>query len=375
MRYLIFTNTPAHVHLYRNTIDELQDQGHDVLVLARDYGCTVELADWYDLPYMVYGECDTTKFSLFRNLPAQYAKIIKATHSFDPDCIFGVGAYAAHAGALTRTRTVLLHDSEPTTIDHLLSKPFADAILTPRVFRRDLGSDHYVFDGFKETAYLHPETFTADSTIRSELGVGDEEYVIVRFNAFGSHHDVSRSGFTPAQRRQLIEHLSEFATVLISDESGEMDIDPLPAQLFDLHPARLHDALAEASLLIADTQTMVTEAALLGTPAIRSNSFVGEDDMGNFLELGQHGLVHNFESFDEVCETATTLLTSDGVEATWRRRRDEYLAEKDDLTELLVDVATTDEPVGQLEPLSRWADSQQSDQQLPQQTFASGGKT
>lgn len=45
MRYLIFTNTPAHVHLYRETVAELQARGHDVLVLVRDYGCTLALAD------------------------------------------------------------------------------------------------------------------------------------------------------------------------------------------------------------------------------------------------------------------------------------------------------------------------------------------
>ena len=40
-------------------------------------------------------------------------------------------------------------------------------------------------------------------------------------------------------------------------------------------------------MVVADTQTIVTEAAVLGTPAIRYNSFAGENDMGNFVELEQ----------------------------------------------------------------------------------------
>jgi predicted glycosyltransferase len=360
MRYLIFTNTPAHIHLYRNAVAQLRDRGHDVLVLARDYGCTVELAEWYDLPYKVYGRCDTTKYSLFRQLPSQYASIMRQTRAFDPDLIFGMGAYAAHAGAVSRTRTVLLTDSEPTSLDHIISRPFADVILTPAAFRKDLGSKHYVFDGFKETAYLHPETVSHDPSVRSDLGVGDDDFVILRFNAFGSHHDVSHGGFSMEECQQLIERLAESATVFVSDEGGDMDLSTLPARLYDLHPARLHDALAEASLLVADTQTMVTESALLGTPTIRSNSFVGEDDMGNFIELGQRNLVYNLESFEEVCETATRLLTSDGVERAWQRRRDHYLDDKANLTDIIVDVATTNGAVEQLDSLSRWAGSEQT---------------
>jgi len=360
MRYLIFTNTPAHVHLYRNAVTQLRDRGHDVLVLARDYGCTVELADWYDFPYEVYGRCDTTKYSLFRHLPSQYASMVRATRTFDPDLIFGMGAYAAHAGAVSRTRTVLLLDSEPTSLDHIVSRPFASVILTPAAFQKDLGSNHYVFDGFKETAYLHPEAFTPDPSVRYDLGVDDEEFALLRFNAFGSHHDVSHGGFSTAECARLIERIAESATVFVSDESGEMDLSTLPARPYDLHPARLHDALAEASLFVADTQTMATEAALLGTPTIRSNSFVGEDDMGNFIELGQRNLVHNLQSFDEVCETAMTLLTRDGIDEVWRRRRDTYLDDKVNLTDIIVDVATTHGAVEQLDSLSRWASSDQT---------------
>ena len=354
MKYLIFTNTPAHVHLYRNAVRELQPMGHEVLILARDYGCTVDLLEWYDLPFEVYGRCETSKVSLFGRLPGHYARIARTALSFGPDLILGMGSYAAHAGLLTRTRTILLLDSEPTTLDHRLSVPFADTLLTPASFRKDLGSNHCVFDGFKETAYLHPAEFSGRSDIRDHLGVGTDRYVLVRFNAFGSHHDVGHGGFTTAQRRALVERLAEYATVFVSDEGGDLSFVDLPARPFDLHPARLHDALAEASLLIADTQTMVTEAALLGTPAIRSNSFVGGEDMGNFLELEQRGLIVNHREYDDVVATAIDLLNTDDIAETWARRRDDYLADKVNLTDLLVEIATTTDDIERIDRLSRW---------------------
>lgn len=339
MRYLIFTNTPAHVHLYKHVIDRLEANGHDVLVLARDYGCTLPLAEKYDLPYRVYGGCETTKLSLVRNLPEQYIRSFYWVRRFDPDVVFGMGAYAAHTSAITSAQTILVLDSEPTTLDHQVSKPFADALLTPTSFQRDLGPRQYRFDGFKESAYLHPETFEPDDSIRERLGVGSEPFVILRLNAFGSHHDLSHGGFSTEQVRELIRELATDATVFVSDEGDELDLSTTAARPFDIHPASLHDALAEASLVVADTQTVVTEAALLGTPVIRSNSFVGEDDMGNFVELADRDLVCNLSSFDRVRDTAVELLTDDTAAQQWEARRTAFLSEMVNLTDLLVAVA------------------------------------
>ena len=340
MHYLFFTNTPAHVHLYKHVVSRLQARGHETSILARDYGCTLALLDWEGLSYTVYGRCGTDRRSLFTRLPGHYYRIARAVRRLDPDLLFGMGAYGAHAGLLSGTPSVLVLDSEPTSLDHAISTPFARAILTPTAFRKDLGARHYTFQGFKESAYLHPDVFEADPAVRADLGVGSEErYVVLRLNAFGSHHDLGEGGFTPEKRRPLIEALAEDATVFVSDEDGSMDFDSLPARRFDLHPARLHDALAEASLLVADTQTMVTEAALLGTPAIRSNSFVGEDDMGNFRELADAGLVVNLADADEVAPTAKRLLSDPGTRATWRRRCEDYVAGTVDVSSVLVQVA------------------------------------
>lgn len=353
MRYLIFTNTPAHVHLYKNTVRRLRDRGHTVEILAREYGCTTTLLEEYDLPYTVYGRCGTTKASLFSRLPGHYTRILRRALEFDPDRIFGIGSYSAHAGAVTRTPTFLVIDSEPTGLDHRLSVPFASAILTPSAFRKDLGGNHYVFDGFKESAYLHPDVFSTRSDVRERLGVDDEEpYAIVRFNAFGSHHDVGKGGFSRDQRRELLDRLGDEVTVFVSDEGGDVDLSSLPVRPFDLHPALLHDALEEADLLVADSQTMVTEAALLGTPAIRSNAFVGDDDMGNFVELERAGLVHNFADFEDVMARATELIATEGVQEAWSARRDAYVEDTVNLTALLVDLATEDRPPEHIENVS-----------------------
>ncbi|WP_267161533.1 DUF354 domain-containing protein [Halovenus salina] len=339
MNYLFFTNTPAHVHLYKNTIRSLEETQHSTLALARDYGCTKELLDYEDVEYELYGGCGTAKFSLARNLPTHFTNIFRKARSYDPDLIFGMGAYSAFAGAVTRTPVVSILDSEPTSLDHTVSKPFTNIFLTPHAFQKDLGNNHYYFRGFKETAYLHPDIYEPGTeNIHDELGVSGDPYVILRFNAFGSHHDVAHAGFSRGQKEQLIDELSQYATVFVSDESDILDFSTVDGQKFHLHPALMHDALANASLLVADTQTIVTEAAFLGTPAIRSNSFVGESDMGNFKNLEENSLIFNLAEFDNVLEQAREILEEPSIQNEWRSRRNEYLSDKVNLTEVILDI-------------------------------------
>ncbi|QCS42118.1 DUF354 domain-containing protein [Natrinema versiforme] len=353
MRILVLANTPAHVHLYRHAVDRLERAGHDVLVLTREYACTTDLLDYFDMPYRVYGDHETEGYSRLgfaRELGGQFLTIGTEAVRFDPDVIFGRGPYAAYAGTLSRTPVVLVLDDEPGDFNHTVSRPFADCILSPEVTRRDLGDAHYTFDGFKECAYLHPEVFEADSDVREYLDVEpDEPYVLVRFNALDALHDADLEGFRPEQRRDLIERLSEDATVFVSDEGGEMDLRDLPARSYDLHPALIHDAMAEASLLVADTGTMATEAALLGTPAFR---YRGTDDheYGEFRELERAGLAEQFDSYDAVCDRSLEILADDEANARWQEQRREYVGDLVNLTDLLVDVATSR---GELERLER----------------------
>jgi len=118
-----------------------------------------------------------------------------------------------------------------------------------------------------------------------------------------------------------------------------MDLRDLPARAYDLHPALIHDAMAEASLLVADTGTMVNEAALLGTPAFR---YRGTDrhEYGEFQELERAGLAEQFDEYDAVCERSLEISpTTDEADERWQRRRREYVGDLVNLTELLVDVA------------------------------------
>jgi predicted glycosyltransferase len=82
---------------------------------------------------------------------------------------------------------------------------------------------------------------------------------------------------------------------------------------------------------------MATEAALLGTPTVRSNTFVGERDMGNFVELEQrYGLLFNYREPHKATEKAVELVHQPDVKAQWQAKRERLLSEKIDIAAFML---------------------------------------
>ncbi len=82
---------------------------------------------------------------------------------------------------------------------------------------------------------------------------------------------------------------------------------------------------------------MATEAAILGTPVIRSNSFVGKKDMGNFIELEKkYGLILNIRDPKKVIRKVKELIQNPDLKKEWRDKREKLLENKCDITKFMV---------------------------------------
>jgi predicted glycosyltransferase len=116
---------------------------------------------------------------------------------------------------------------------------------------------------------------------------------------------------------------------------------PLP-ESFEAHrlpvpPELIHDLLFYADGYVGDSQTMAIEAGVLGTPAIRTNSFVGNSDLSTFRELESHGLVYNLDQERAAIEKMKTFVEDPDTAAKWERRRSQLLAERQDVTDVIVE--------------------------------------
>ena len=242
--------------------------------------------------------------------------------------------FGAHVSKLTKAKSIIFTDSEPAKIINSLTFPFADVICTPSCFKNDLGKKHIRYDGYHELAYLHPNYFTPNPAVLDEVGLDkDDTFVILRFVSWTASHDVGQHGIL--DKTALVHELERYGQVFITSE-GRLD-DELVKYKIKVSPEKLHDLLYYTDLLMGDSQTMTTEAAVLGTPAIRCNSFVGENDMGNFIELEQkYGLIFNYNDPDRAIEKAVELIQKPNLKEEWKKKREKLLKDKIDVTAFMV---------------------------------------
>jgi predicted glycosyltransferase len=341
MRILVDIGHPAHVHLFKNLIREMEKRGHQVLVTAREKDVATQLLKAYNIPFIPVGKKGTGSLNLLREWIFRDIEIIRIARRFNPDVLLGVlNPATAHAARLLGKVSITFTDSEPEIakypIADTITLPFTDVILTLASVRHDYGKKEVRVNSFKELASLHPLRFTPDPEVLALAGLTPkDDYALVRFVAWGAYHDVGQGGMTRDDKHALIETLERSCRVFISSES------PLPPEFekyrLPIPPEKIHDFLHYAKIFVSDSQTMTTEAALLGTPAVRCNSFVGKNDMGNFVELEErYHLIYNCGDGPAVLSRVNELLQSPDLKVEWARRREPLLQGKIDLTAFMV---------------------------------------
>ncbi len=342
LKVAIFVLTPAQVHFYRNIYKELTASGARVQMVARDYGETVQLLDGLGIPYFPFSAARGSNWDKMVSIPGDVYRASKWLRKFNLDLIMGFGAYDVYASKILGVPNLIFQDSEPTIDAKYYSlyfkffMPFVNNLITPSYFRKDYGERHLRVDSLKEMAYLHPSYYSPDDSIFDLLGVSkDESYSLLRFNAFDAMHDTGKGGFSDDDKRTLVHSLEKHSRVFISSETGiPEDLRPY---VLKIPKTRIHDALFYAKILVTDTQTMATESAILGTPTVRCNSFVGPRDMGNFIELErQYGLLFSFADSKMAMQKADELIKDEGAKAEWKKKRLSFLEEKVDITAMMV---------------------------------------
>lgn len=341
MKVGVFLNTPAQVHFYKNIIRSLSNNGNEVYPLVRDYGETLQLLGELGIDHYVYARPKVSKYRKIVGLPKDVLCAYNYLKSLHVDLVTGFGVYDAYTSFLLRVPSIIFNDSEPLAnmksymIQFKLYMPFIDVMITPESFRQNMGDKQIKINSYKEMAYLHPNYYQPKKDIFGLLGVDEgEDYCILRFNAFDAVHDLSVRGFSDADKIDLVEGLNKHARVFISSEAG-VPVE-LESYITKIPKSRMHDAIYFAKLLVTDTQTMATEGALLGTPTIRCNSFVGVNDMGNFIELENgYGLMFNNSNSQNAIKNALELIKQKDIKNEWRKKSDRLLSEKVDITQFM----------------------------------------
>jgi len=339
---LFFIVHPSKYYLFRNLINHLLSEGNsvDILITSKDVLETLIKKEGWKYTNIF------PKGRKFKKLPNNVGtainfvrtiwRLFRYTFGKKYD-LFITDDLLVYIGKLKHTPTVVFCDDDLSIIKQFsLVLRFADYILAPAI--TDLGkfnSKKISFNGYKELAYLHPHYFKPDPEVIRLFNPEGQDYYVLRLVLLKAYHDVGRKGIDDIKLKKLINKLEYKGKVFIS---SERQLSPFFEKYrLPISPELIAHAIYFCNLFIGDSQTMCSEAAVLGVPTIRINDFAGQISVMNEKEE-KYGLMHNFHTtdFDEMLNCVDRLLAQDNLRSIYQEKRMKMLKEKEDLTAFMI---------------------------------------
>ncbi len=327
MKIVVDIGHPSQAHFFKHFIKEMQKKGHQVLITVSDKDIAIDLLRSFGFDFVNLGSYGKSLLKKATNVLNMDIKMLKAVSNVKPDIFLGFGSVrAAHAAWILR-KPCIIFDGDNFTYPYY--KWFASTICTFSGFYKK-GKKVVSVLGYKELAYLHPKWFNTSQP----ADVTKKPISILRFTS-RAFHDLGKKVFDNDFKIKLANELSKYSDVYISSEAllpDELEKYRLKIKLEDMHTF-----LSGANLLVTDSGTMTTEAAMLGIPVIRCNSFIGQGELGIFKELeNKYGMIFSFKDAETALKKAVELAQTPDSRIEWEKKRKYLIQQKIDVTSFMV---------------------------------------
>jgi uncharacterized protein len=349
--FLFFFVHPSKYYLFRNTVNTLKAQGHivDIIIVTKDIlEDLIKKEGWEYTNIFPEGRRSKSKkaFSIIWKTGINFFRTVYRLYKYcygkkfdlfiTDDCLTVIGW-------LKRVKCIMYIDDDINAVpENKLLYLFAYKIISPT--NTNLGkfnSKKIPVKSYKELASLHPDYFTPDINIVKSFNPELDPYVIIRLVALTASHDRNKKGINDKQLLQLIDLLKAKYKIFISSEKALMpDFEEYQLRV---RPEEIAHVLYYSEMYIGDSQTMSSEAALLGIPAIRCNDFVGKITVMDEKEY-LYGILRNFKpsEFDRLYETVKIFINTEGLKQDWKVKRDKMLKEMEDINIFLIKLFTSE---------------------------------
>ena len=339
-KILFYFGHPAQYLFLRESIRQLKKKNIEIIVAIKSKDVLEQLLINDKLPYInvLPIKRGNSKFLIFLSLIKRIIKLFPVIQKNKPDLLIGTDSSIAIIGAMLSIKciTILEDDYDVIKTMAMITNPFTTIILSPEVC--DVGpwkQKKIGYKGYMKLGYLHPGVFHADKKVVAKYEI-PQNFVLIRLARLTAHHDFGISGINEQLLDKILEICASHGTVVrISSEAG-LD-EKYQKHELSINPSDIHHILANASLLICDSQSMSVESAMLGVPSIRYSDFAGRISVLEELEHKYHLTFGINTCQPEMLFSKTDeLLSMNDVKSEFQRRRQLMLNDKIDVSSFMV---------------------------------------
>ena len=330
---------PAHFHLFKHTIKNLQEKGIKVSVVISEKDILENLLIDHGMDYVKIAVRKNKEgfWGKGRKVIESSIKLKEIVEDFNPQLLVGTLTQLSFVGKNLKIPVLFFGEDDITYtwMQCLITYPFVNNIVAPDKTKVGIFRNKKIsYPGYQKLAYLHPQVFQPDAALIPEINT-NETYTIIRLVSLTAYHDVNVGGIGSELLDQIISKLSKFGKVYITSEKK------LPVHLMKytlpVETANIHHALAFASLFVGDSQSMCVEAAMLGVPSLKFNDFAGRISILEDLEK-KYQLTCGFKTSEgeELLSKIEEIFTTRDSKSIYQERRKSMLMDKIDVTSFYV---------------------------------------
>lgn len=336
----IFLGHPAHFHNLKIVAQNLQKDGHKVFFAIKEKDILEALCKEAGYNYTKLREGRRNgKWALIKSVLGMEYHMYRFVKKNKINLLVGT-TLSFTAAKINRIPVFAIAEDDAYIAPRYVNLvyPFATEIFSP--ISCDNGryeSKSTKYPGFQKLTSLHPNYFQPNKLVLKKNNIDDSKpYFLMRFASLNAHHDEGVGGISTEVAQHLIDMLSPYGKIYITSER------PLESQFeqYRLHidPLDIHHVMAYATIYIGDSQSMANEAAMLGTPSLRFNSFVGDKKIGVMEELEHvYGLTFGISSREPEqlyakVEEFLALAAKGKLKEEFQTRRQKMLHDKIDVT-------------------------------------------
>ena len=342
MTYLFYLAHPAHFHLFRNAINELKEHGHKVIITIKSKDVLGKLLEesGHDYINIAPKARKDSRLGIMLGFFQRNFNHLKIALRKKPDMYIATSAEFAPLCRLLGITAISVFedDLEIFPVYSKILVPFLHYQLCPQSCSAAKWNNHpktIKYNANQELAYLRPEYFQPDiEKVKNVFDLSKKNFLI-RFAKLTAWHDEKKTGITDELAGRIFTLLEKYGKVHLS---SERELAPqFEKYRVKIKASDILHVLYYADLYIGDSQTMTAEAAVLGTPSLRFNDFVGKLGYLEELEHKFH-LTYGIPTNDpeRLYHKIEELMQHADLKKEWHDKRNRMLEQTISTTKFLV---------------------------------------